>query len=113
MEQLDYESIKAMVIAEQRAERKARAEERARIEHEAWHMFDTTEKKYLPLLIAKYGKRTGNYDCVDVFEQKIYDAIRATLGILKERNRKTAYLNGKTEEANEILAQLLEQMLNG
>lgn len=113
MNQAEYEAIKAQVLEEQRAERRERAKERERISNEAYHMFDQTTSKYLPKLIMKYGKRTGNYDCAGECKSKIDEAIRAALGIIGERNRKTAYLNGRVEEANEVLENLLEQIING
>ncbi len=112
MTQAEYEAIKAQVLEEQRAERRERAKERERINHEAWHMFDSTKNKYLPQMVARRAKKTGNYNCVQIFESKIEDAIRATLYLIGERNRKTAYLHGRTEEANAELEKLLEQILN-
>lgn len=107
----EYEAIKAQVLEEQRAERRARAKERERISHEVWHMFDPTISEYLPKMVVQYAKKTGNYDCAHICKERIEDAIRAALGIIGERNRKTAYLNGRVDEANETLKKMLEQIV--
>ena len=111
MNQAEYEAIKAQVLEEQRAERRARAKERERINGEAWHMFDPTISEYLPKMVVQYAKRTGNYDCTHICKTRIDDAIRAALGIIGERNRKTAYLNGKAEEANAALKKLIANII--
>lgn len=106
-----YEQIKAQVLEEQRAERRAKAQERQRINEAVWHMFDETKREYLPKLVVKQGKRTGGYDCACVCERKIEEAIFSTMRIIGERNCKTAYLNGRTEEANATLRKLLDELL--
>lgn len=106
-----YEAIKAQILEEQRAERRERAKERQRINNEAWAMFDETKAEYLPKLVVKHGKRTGAYDCACECERKIEAAIFSTLRIIGERNRKTAYMNGRKEEANTVLRRLLDELL--
>lgn len=107
----EYEKVKAQVLEEQRAERRAKAQERQRINRAAWEMFDETQKEYLPKLVVKHSRRTGRYDCVYECKTKIEEAIKSTLGIIGERDRKTAYLNGRAEEANSVLRELLDQLL--
>lgn len=111
MNQAEYEAIKAQVLEEQRAERRARAKERERINGEAWHMFDPTISEYLPKMVARYAKKTGNFDCAYQCMRKIDEAILSVLGILRERNRITAYQNGKAEEANAELKKLLANII--
>ena len=111
MTQAEYKQIKAQVLEEQKAERKARAKERERINHEAWHMFDETKQEYLPKLIVRMSRRTGDYDCAIECKNKIEHAISSALTIIGERNIKTAYLNGRAEEANQVLRNLLDEIL--
>lgn len=106
-----YEAIKAQILEEQKAERRARAEERQRIKDAAWHMFDEAKREYLPRIVVKLGRRTGIYDCACDAERKIDEAIFSTMRIIGERNRVTAYLNGKAEQANAVLKQMLDELL--
>lgn len=111
MNQAEYEAIKAQVLEDQKAERRVRAKERARIMKEASCMFDQTIDEYLPKMVARYAKKTGNFDCAYQCMRKIDEAILSVLGILRERNRITAYQNGKAEEANAELKKLLANII--
>lgn len=111
MTQAEYEQIKAQVLEEQKAARRARAEERERINAAAGQMFDDTEREYLPKLVVKMSRRTGNCDCAIACKRQIDEAIRSVLTIIGERSCKTAYLNGRAEEANMVLRQLLDEIL--
>lgn len=106
-----YEQIKARVIEEMKAERREKARQRQLINKASWEMFDKTEQEYLPKLVVKFSRRTGKYDCVYECKAKINELISSAIGIMGERNRKTVYLNGRAEEANTILRQLLDDIL--
>lgn len=111
MTQQEYEQVKARILEEQKAERRAKAQERKRVNDAAWAIFDETEQEYLPKLVVKYSRKTGNYDCAEECKWKIHQVSRSALSIIGERNRKTAYLNGRVEEANLVLRRLLDELL--
>lgn len=106
-----YDQIRAQVIEELKEERREKAKQRKQLHEAAWEIFAETRKEYLPKLVAAYGHKTGRYGEAITCRTKIYDTELSALAIAGEKNHTTAYLNGKQEEANKALRQLLDNIL--
>lgn len=109
-----YEQVRAQVITEMRTERLERQREYERTRKASMCMFDELKVKYMPRLIAKamsfYPNRTDHYG---IAYGKFEHVTRMAISSIGERNAKTAYRNGKAEDAvraaEEIFKQVLEE----
>ncbi len=107
-----YEAVKAQVLEEQKEERRERQKQRNEIREKAFELFkETRDKYYLPLVEKYEHEKFAKGYTSDVIERWYEEAEKMALYKLKERNRETAYLHGKKEEANLIAAQILETMI--
>lgn len=74
-------------------------------------MFDEAKREYLPKLVSKYSRKFGAYGVAGKCNAIMRDTEQAVLTIIGERNFKTAYLNGKSKEANDVFRALLDDYL--
>lgn len=103
-----YEYVRAQVLEEEKAKRRAAAKAR----DEAYKMFSETNKKYKPLLIAKYMKIYKTMDGAEGYVvRQLMNVERCALSSVGECRVVSAYKKGKKEEANEIAVKLLEEIL--
>lgn len=122
-----YEQVKAMVLAEQRAINKAKAEDRAvrAAERErrrkvfeeenakAQAMFEETRHKFTPLLVQRYKNTfiNGCRSLYDIINLKFSEAVNVALRTLGYWNVLDAYRDNKAEEANRLAGEILDAML--
>lgn len=95
-----YEQVRAQVLEDLKAERLVRSQENIRVNKAARAMFDGLKAKYMPKLIANAMKmlpnRTNHYW---IAEDKFDHVTQMALSVIGERNAKTAYRNGRADEA--------------
>lgn len=96
----EYAALREQIIAELKEEKRARDQARIKLNEAVATMFDETARTYLPKLMTEF------YEDL----RKKYPTDNET-GILCERNEMTLYKNGRAEEANKLLAQLLEEKI--
>lgn len=106
-----YERVRAQVIAELKEEQRARQRECERTRTAARHMFDELKAKYMPKLITNVMKFYPNrIDHYRIAYEKFEHITRTAISLLGERDAKSAYRNGKAEEAVKIAEKMLSEL---
>lgn len=113
-----YAQIKAQVLEEWAEERKreAKRREEARIAERIAtdNVFSSTRKKYYLPLAKKCEalRRTGHHiDCVQMIDKWLKEAENMALQALGEWDKASVYKNGKVDEANKIMSEVLETII--
>lgn len=106
-----YEQVRAQVLADLKTERREQSQENIRTNKAARAMFDELKAKYMPKLIANTMKmfphRTDHYW---ISQDKFEHVTQMALSVVGERNTKTAYRNGKAEEAVKAAEEIFADM---
>lgn len=107
-----YEQIKARVLEELKEERRARAKALKGERDGIYHMFDPFRQEYYLRLVRKYGlvrRFQTNLASAEYTIEKWYEEVE-NLALKKMREtRKSAYRNGRAEEANKIAIEIMEK----
>lgn len=115
-----YEQVKLMVLAEQRETAKAKAAERAERykalaeeDKKAQAMFESTRKKYTPLLVQRYKNTfvSGGRSIYELIDARLTEAKNIALRTLGYQNAIDAYRDNKADEANKLAGEILDAML--
>jgi hypothetical protein len=112
----EYAALREQIIAELKEEKRARDQARIKLNEAVATMFDETARTYLPKLMSEFyddlrkkyptDNETGIASrCKGMVES----SVSAVIELLCERNE--MYKNGRAEEANKLLAQLLEEKI--
>jgi hypothetical protein len=114
----EYAALREQIIAELKEEKRARDQARIKLNEAVATMFDETARTYLPKLMTEFyedlrkkyptDNETGIASrCKGIVES----SVSVVIELLCERNEMTLYKNGRAEEANKLLAQLLEEKI--
>lgn len=114
----EYETLRAKIIEELKEEKRAKDRARVELNEAAYGMFDETTREYMPKLMNEFydelrkGYPTGSDSFIACRCKDMVDAAKRTvIELLCEKNAVTVYKNGRVEEANKLLADLLEDKI--
>lgn len=115
----EYAALREQIIAELKEEKRARDQARIKLNEAVATMFDETARTYLPKLMSefyddlrkKYYPTDNETGIASRCKGMVESSVSAVIELLCERNEMTLYKNGRAEEANKLLAQLLEEKI--
>ncbi len=104
-----YEEVKRQVLNELEEQKL----KKRRIDLAAEAVFAEARRKYMQRLADKYGRDIyGRYGTITwQVTDKFNQATKMALVFVGERSARSAYINGKAEEANKKAEELLEMFL--